>query len=117
MNKNLQIFLIILLVIGLYLVFHTVKKNKLSMKHGMYFTIIFVFMLILIIFPNIIEFIAVKCGFEEAPNLLFLIAIFVLFYIVFRIYISISKINEMNKTIVQETSILKYEIEKKQKIK
>ncbi len=115
MNKTLQIFLIILLILILYLVFKTVKKNNLSMKHGMYFTIIFAFLLVLIIFPDIIEFIASLCGFEEAPNLLFLIAIFILFYIIFRIYISISKINERSKKVIQETSILKYEIEKSNK--
>ncbi len=111
MNNTLQIFLIILLILILYLIFRTVKKNNLSMKHGMYFTIIFVFLLILIVFPNIIEFIANLCGFKEAPNLLFLIAIFILFYIVFRIYVSISKINERNKKIIQEVSLFKYEQE------
>ena len=67
-------------------------------------------MLILVIFPNIIEFLATSLGFKEAPNMLFLIAIFILFYIVFAIYTTITKLIESNKIIVQELSILKRNI-------
>jgi hypothetical protein len=112
MNKSLQLFLIYLLIVGIYMIFRTIKKKKISMKYGMYWTIIFAVMLILIIFPNIIERLATLCGFEEAPNMLFLLSIFLLFYIVFRIYVTITKLQETNKTLVQELSILKKEIKK-----
>lgn len=107
MDNKLRIFLILLLILGLYMIIRTLNKKKLSMRYGMYWTIVFVFMLILIIFPNIIEFMAKMCGFKEAPNMLFLIAIFILFYIVFRIYVTITKLQEINKSLVQELSILK----------
>ena len=109
MNINLRIFLIILILLSIYSIIRVINKKKLSMKYGMYWTIIFIFMLILIIFPNIIEAVASFCGFKEAPNMLFLIAIFILFYIVFRIYGTISKLQEINKSLVQELSILKKE--------
>lgn len=112
MNKSLQLFLIYLLIVGIYMIFRTIKKKKISMKYGMYWTIIFAVMLILIIFPNIIERLATLCGFEEAPNMLFLLSIFLLFYIVFRIYVTITKLQETNKTLVQELSSLKKEIKK-----
>ena len=64
-------------------------------------------MLILVIFPNIVESIAALCGFKEAPNMLFLIAIFILFYIIFRLYITISKLQEMNRSLIQEVALLK----------
>ena len=89
------------------MIFRTIKKKNLQIKYGMYWTLIFGIMLILIIFPNIIESIAKFCGFKEAPNMLFLLAIFILFYIVFRIYTTISKLQEINKSLVQELSILK----------
>lgn len=113
MAISLRIFLIILLIIGIYMIFNTIKKKKLSMKYGMYWTIIFGFMLILILFPNIVEFFANICGFKEAPNMLFLISIFILFYIVFAIYTSISKLMLMNKNLIQEVSILKEELKKR----
>lgn len=113
MDITLKIFLIILIVIGIISVYKTIKKKKLSMKYGMYFSIIFAGMLILIIFPNIIENLALLLGFKEAPNMLFLIAIFILFYIVFAIYTTISKLIEMNKALVQELSMLKKELNKK----
>ena len=109
MNINLRIFLIALLILGIYSIFKVIKKKNLNMKYGMYWTIVFFIMLILIIFPNIIERIASLCGFIEAPNMLFLIAIFILFYIVFRLYITVSKLQEINKYLVQEISILKKE--------
>lgn len=94
------------------MILKTIKKKKLSMKYGMYWTLVFGLMLILIIFPNIIEWLAKICGFKEAPNMLFLIAIFILFYIVFNIYTSISKLIENNKIMAQELSILKKQLEK-----
>lgn len=115
MASNLKVFLICLIVLGIYMIFSTIKKKKLSMKYGMYWTLVGLFMLGLVIFPNIIEWLANICGFKEAPNMLFLIAIFLLFYIVFNIYTSISKIIENNKIMAQELSILKKELEKKNK--
>ncbi len=112
MNIKLQLFIIILLLLGIFMIFKTIKKKKLSMKYGMYWTIIFLFMMILVLFPNIIEHIAKLCGFKEAPNMLFLVAIFLLFYIVFRIYTTISKLQEMNKCLIQEVSILKDKLNK-----
>ncbi len=113
MASNLKVFLICLIVVGIYMIFSTIKKKKLSMKYGMYWTLVGLFMLGLVIFPNIIEWLANICGFKEAPNMLFLIAIFLLFYIVFNIFTSISKLIENNKAMAQELSILKNELEKK----
>ena len=110
MDFTLRIFLIILIIIGIYCIYKTIKRKKLSMKYGMYFSIIFGGLLILIIFPNIIESLANFLGFKEAPNMLFLIAIFILFYIVFAIYTTITKLSENNKVLVQELSMLKDEL-------
>lgn len=115
MNTHLRIFLTLLIIIGIYMIFKTIKKKKLSMKYGMYWTIVFALMLVIIIFPSIVEWLANICGFKEAPNMLFLIAIFLLFYIVFNIYTSISKLIENNKSMAQELSILKKELEKNSK--
>lgn len=115
MNFTLKLFLIILIFVGIISVYKTIKRKKLSMKYGMYFSIIFGGLLILIIFPNIIESLASLLGFKEAPNMLFLIAIFILFYIVFAIYTTITKLSETNKVLVQELSLLKNELNKKRK--
>ena len=110
MDNVLKLFLIILIFIGMLCVYKTIKKKNLSMKFGMYWTIVFFLMLILVIFPNIIECLAKILGFKEAPNMIFLIAIFILFYIVFAMYTTITKLQEMNKVLVQELSILKKEL-------
>ena len=113
MDIKLRLFLIFLLVLSLYLIVATIKKKDLSMKYGMYLTLIFGGLLILIIFPNIIEVVAKFCGFKEAPNLLFLISIFILFGIIFRMYATITKMQRLNKSLVQELSILKKEIKER----
>lgn len=114
MDLNLKIFLTFLLLVGIISIYKTIKKKKLSMKFGMFWTIIFCFMLVLIIFPNIIEKLSQLLGFKEAPNMLFLIAIFILFYIIFVIYTTITKLSEANKSLIQELSILKKEIENRE---
>jgi len=112
MTWGLRIFLIILIAIGMISVYKTIKRKKISMKYGMYFTIVFILLILLIICPNIVENLANIFGFKEAPNMLFLISIFILFYVVFQIYTTITKLSETNKTLVQELSILKKELEK-----
>lgn len=112
MNIHLRIFIILLMLLGIYSIIRVIKRKNLSMKYGLYWTIIFLFMLLLVIFPNIVENISSLCGFKEAPNMLFLIAIFIIFYIVFRLYITISKLQEMNKSLIQEISIMKKENKK-----
>ncbi len=113
MALNLKIFLILLSLFGFISIFKMIKAKHLSMKFGMYWTIVFIFLMLLIIFPNIIESLAHFLGFKEAPNLLFLIAIFLLFYIVFALYTTISKLQEMNRRLVQELSLLKHDLKKK----
>ena len=107
MNFNLRIFLVILLFVAFYMIFKYIKSKRLSMKYGLYWTLIFLTLLLLIIFPTIVEKISDLCGFEEAPNMLFLISTFILFYIVFRINTSLSKLQQANREIVQEISIMK----------
>ena len=115
MDFTLRLFLLLLILIGILSVYKTIKRKKLSMKYGMYWTIIFIGMFMIVLFPSIIENLATFLGFKEAPNMLFLIAIFILFYIVFAIYTSITKLSEMNKILVQELSMLKKELEKNKK--
>ncbi len=112
MDIKLRIFIILLILICLFSILKVIKLKKLDMRYGMYWSIIFIILLIMIIFPSIIENIAKLCGFKEAPNMLFLIAIFILFYIVFRIYITISRLQEVNRKLVQEISLLKEEKKK-----
>ncbi len=113
MANNLRISIIIGLLIVMVGIYKTIKRKKLTMKYGMYWTLVFLCMLLLLIFPKIIEWLALKLGFKEAPHMLFLFAIFCLFYISFKIYTSISKLTESNKNLVQELSILKHEINNK----
>lgn len=114
MANNLRIFLIILILVSMYVIFRTIKKKKFSMKYGMYWNIVLLLLLILIIFPDIIEALANFLGFKEAPNMLYLIAIFILFYKVFTIYGIMCKLTDNNKEVIQELAILKYELEKKE---
>lgn len=115
MSLNLKIFLLILILVSLVILLKTIKTKKISMKYGLFWTIMYFVLAFLIIFPNIIERLSTFLGFKEAPNMLFLIAIFLLFYIVFNIYANISKLNENNKVVIQELAIFEYERKNKQK--
>ncbi len=113
MNLSLKIFLFFILLLQFILIIYTIKSRKISMRYGSFWIFILVLMCIAIIFPNIFINISSLFGFETTSNMLFLFGFFFLFYIIFILTISLSKQQAIIKILIQELSILKAKIEKK----
>lgn len=107
MNITLKIFLVVILLLLAYLIIHKINKQDISMRYSCVWLIMIFILIILAIFPQIAMWLANILGFEKSSNMIFLIAIIVLFYISFLHTITVSKQNEKIKDLVQEISILK----------
>ena len=117
MNLTLRIFLIILLLTQLLLIVHHVKYKKISMKYASMWLVVIFCLIIVCIFPSLVIILSQYLGFEAPSNMVFLIGFFVLSYISFILSISISLQNIRIKNLIQEISILKKEIENKERKK
>ena len=88
-----------------------IKKRKIEGTLSLFWVISGFVLCIAIIFPQAVVKIAHFLGFEAASNMIFVIAIFTLFYKVFNLTLHISKQQSENVKLVQEISILKKKVE------
>lgn len=111
MNFSLKIFLFFILLLQLVLIINTIKTKKMSMRYGSFWMFILALMAIAVIIPSIFTKASTFFGFETTSNMIFLIGFFFLFYIIFILTMSLSKQQTIIKTLIQEVSILKTNIQ------
>ena len=120
LNIPLNVALIIITLIYLFLVLKAIRKKNLQMSFSIFWLVTGVMLIIALLIPNLVENISKILGFEVPANMVFCITIFVAFYLIFNLTISISKENKKNTTLIQEISMLKKrvaELEAKEKNK
>ena len=117
MSINLKLSLLFLLVIQLFLIVGRVKKKKMTIKYACFWVILVFLMAVVVIFPGILFKLSDIAGFQEPSNMIFLLGFFFLFYVSFIITTSISSLNEKNKNLIQEISLLKERVNNYEKRK
>ena len=99
---RIQIILAVLLVFLLYKLLRSVLKKKLEIKYVLSWIIVDFCLLIIDLFPSILTFLCKCLGIQLASNMIFLVAIILLFLL--------SKLVESNKNLTQEIALLKKEL-------
>lgn len=110
-----NLYFIILSIIVLLYVINTVRKGKFSIKESFWWFIGTIIMLLLSIFPQIIDWLARKIGISYPPSLLFVLCIVFLLFQNFR---ASKKISEMQIKIIelaQELSIVRERVNNEEK--
>lgn len=109
---NLKIFL----VIGsFFYIFYTIKellKNDLQTSFVTFYFVSTSGLIVSLLTPKLVGELTKILGFEKISNMVFCITIFILFYIVFKLTIKLSKEQERTVHLTQELSILKNKINK-----
>lgn len=111
MNIILRIALIIIMIIYLVFVARAVKRKNMRISYLVLWIIIGLFLVIALLFPNLIFEISGLVGFEIPLNMIFSIAIFIVLYFIHELMTLISKEEKKNTMLIQEVSILKKRIE------
>lgn len=115
-SMNLKIFLTIGIVIYIYLTVKSLLKNDLQSSFLTFYFVSTIGLVVAIMMPKFIEKMTKVFGFETLSNMIFCITIFILFYIVFKLTLKLSKEQERTVNLTQELSILKAKINKMEKI-
>lgn len=115
MQISLNVVLIIITLIYLFLILKAIRKKKLQMSFSIFWLITGVLLIIALLIPNLVEMISMILGFEVPANMIFCITIFVSFYLIFNLTISLSKENRKNTLLIQELSMLKKRVEELEK--
>lgn len=108
-----RIYFVIVAVIAIVYVITEVRKGKFSIKESIYWFLASLIMLILAIFPTLLDNLASFLGIGYSPSLLFTICIIFLLFINFRSSRKIAEQEEKIIELAQDIALLKEENRKK----
>ncbi len=112
MNIVLRIVLIVITLIYLAYLIRSVKNKKLQISFSTFWIISSVILIIAISVPNLIEWISYTLGFATPSNMIFVLAIFLSFCLIFDLTTKLSQEHKKNVLLIQEISILKERVNK-----
>ncbi len=110
---RIQIVIAIFIVLSLLMVFNMVRKRKLDLRYALSWIILMVVLLVLDIFPIIIDKLSKVMGIELPLNTLVFLGFCFLLVIVFGLTISLSNMSSRVKSLTQELALFKKEMEDK----
>ena len=108
-------FAIVFSVIFIIFILNLVRENKLDEKYSILWLFFGIIILIVSIFPKIIEKIAVWFGVYYPPTLMLLFAVLTIGAYIVHITLVITKQNKMIIKLTQELAILREQLSKQEK--
>lgn len=115
MELRLRLILIIAIILFIFIMINFIKKDNISLKYALVWLISGILMIVATLIPNLLELLSNLLGFELVSNMLFMIAILVLFAICFSFTVIVSRQTQKIRLLIQEVSILKAKMEEKEK--
>ena len=102
-----NIFFLLIVVVMEVLVLVQVRNQKMKEKYAALWLIVGVIMIVLALFPKLLDALSRLVGIETPVNLLFLLAIIMLMGISLHLTLAISKITDDMRTLAEEVAIMK----------
>ncbi|KQX51921.1 DUF2304 domain-containing protein [Paenibacillus sp. Root444D2] len=106
---KLQIFLVIIVILGLLMLINMIVKYKLELKYSLLWMLFSITTIILALFPGISLIISDWLGIEKPVNAIFLLGILLIMVILFSLTLTISNTQNKIKQLTQEVGINKLE--------
>lgn len=110
MNAVTQVWIFILSVSIIIYLFEKIRRQKYSVKFSMPWFFAFLLVIILVIFPELIDKIAMVLGIKEPTNAIFFLAICILVNNIINLSFSMSESKKQSIRLVQEIALLKSEL-------
>ena len=92
-----------LIAIGLFYI--RFSENKTSLSSFILWTIMWIFVIIFSIFPNVSLVFAKAFGITRGLDFIIIVALVLLFYLAIKLYLKIDKLQENMNTIVKEVAL------------
>lgn len=109
MNIRIQIIIAILIVIALSVIVNMIRKKGLELRYALSWLIVGVGVLILDIFPQLIEWISHIMGIASPINMLFFVGFCFSLCIIFVLTVAVSRMSIRIKELAQELALYKKE--------
>lgn len=108
MNRG---FFIIVGVLALLYVMHIVRRNKLPIKESFWWFMGAIAMLLLSIFPQVLDWIATLLGIAYPPTLLLTMCVIFLLFIIFKDGRRIAKLQTQSIELEQQIALMKNQLQ------
>lgn len=115
MDVRMRIFIGIIMVLAFLYVCTAIKRRVIDIRHALVWLVVCILLLILDIFPSLLEGISRLLGFALPVNMLFFLGFLLAIVIIFGLSAKVSKLNEQVKQMTQDLALLKNELEEKTK--
>ena len=106
MNIRIQIIIAIFLIIALFIIVNMIRRKSLELRYALAWLIVGMGVLILDIFPGLIEWISKKMGIFTPVNMLFFLGFCFSLGIIFVLTIAVSRMSLRIKRISTRISII-----------
>lgn len=113
MSFKLRLVLLLFSLIWIFGIVSLIKKEKISIKNSILWFATGFLILIIALFPAILELISRLFGFLTMSNLVIGILISILLILILRLTIIVTEQKEQIRSLVQEVSILRGKVNKK----
>ena len=104
-STTLRIAMLVAVAVYFYLVLRLLKKKSLNLKYTLLWLLSGIIMLILAVFPQILNGFA-TVGIYEPTNALFAVIFFCIIIILMSLTAIVSKLNEKSKRLIQSIALL-----------
>lgn len=105
MTLTLRVMLILFSILTCHWVLKNIRKSKFKIEDAVFWILSSGFLVIISLFPQIIEWLAGVLGFVSASNLVFLAVIFILILKIFQMSVRISQLESKLQSLVQTYAI------------
>ena len=110
---NLRLVVIVFILFLFLLIVYLLRKRKLLTKFAIVWFLAIMVMLLTVLLPDVMKYIANLIGFELLSNMLLCIFIAILLFITLALTIMVSSNKRRITLLIEEVSILKKELEDK----
>lgn len=109
-SSKLQIAMLIAVAVYFLIVFRLLKQRSLNLKYTLLWLLSGVIMLVLAVFPQILNWFAALVGIYDPTNALFAFVFFCVIVILMSLTAIVSKLNEKSKRIIQTMALMERRI-------
>lgn len=112
MNIRLQIVIAVIIISVLVLIINMVRKKKIDLRYALSWICLAIALLLLDIFPGIMEWMAELIGIKTPSNMVFFFGFLLLVIIIYSLTASVSRLSNKTKQLTQELALLREEMER-----
>ncbi|AXI25580.1 hypothetical protein CFE53_05355 [Methanofervidicoccus sp. A16] len=111
----IQIFALVFAIFAMFKIIMQLKNNEINLESAIFWIFIWVLVILIVVFPQTMSHLATLTGVGRGVDVVIYVAIIILFYLLYRLYIKIENIEREITLIVREIAILEKEKKEKEK--